>query len=100
MATTASDEERGVYRKYQVKRTDGSDKPGGKHQYCAYFVLDLKHDPFALAALTAYADACKKTHPELAADLYAVVETASSPTRLGPRDASEALSAALARGGV
>lgn len=59
----------GVYRKFDVRRTDGSDQPGGKHHGCEYFVLDVTHDPHAIAALTAYALACEKTHPLLAADL-------------------------------
>jgi len=60
-------DKRGVYRKYEIKRTS----PSKKHEDCDYFVLDLDHDPFALAALRAYAEACSETHPELAADLRA-----------------------------
>ena len=37
MATHDSD--RGIYRKFKVKRTDGSSKPGEKHARRAYFVL-------------------------------------------------------------
>jgi hypothetical protein len=59
----------GVYRKFDVRRTDGSDQPGGKHEGCEYFVLDVTHDPYAIPALTAYAKACEDTHPVLAADL-------------------------------
>lgn len=58
----------GLYNKFNVTRTDG---PGGKHDGCRYFVLDLNHDPFARAALIAYADACEGRCPELAADLRA-----------------------------
>lgn len=65
----------GVYRKFEVKRTDGSSEPGGKHENCAYFVLDLNHDPHALAALKAYASACRKTHPKLADDIEKIVAT-------------------------
>lgn len=68
---------RGIYRKYIVERTDGSSGPGGKHEHCRYFVLDLAHDPFALPALRAYAKACEKTHPILATDLRLIL--ASSP---------------------
>lgn len=64
-----TDEQRGIYRKYKVERTDGSSKPGGKHEQCAYFVLDLEHDEFARPALEAYAKACHATHPDLAADI-------------------------------
>lgn len=64
-----SDENRGLYRKYRIERTDGSSAPGGKHERCEYFVLDLVHDEFAFPALLAYADACAGKYPELAADL-------------------------------
>jgi hypothetical protein len=50
-----------VYRKYEVIRTDG--KP-----VVEAFVIELK-DPYAKAALSAYADACEATHPQLAADM-------------------------------
>ena len=29
---TKSNKEQGLFRKYDVRRTDGSDKPGGKHE--------------------------------------------------------------------
>lgn len=58
-----------IYRKYEVHRTDGSDEPGGKHEDCTLFVLDLTHDVYARSAALMYADACQKTHPVLAADL-------------------------------
>lgn len=61
----------GIYWKYHVDRTDGSSKPGGKHEHCEYFVLDWQHDPFAIPAARAYADACEKERPALAADLRA-----------------------------
>lgn len=60
----------GIYNKYKVERTDGSSEPGKKHEKCQYFVLDFAHDPFALPAILAYAQACRKTHPELAQDLF------------------------------
>lgn len=59
----------GIYRKFLVSRTDGSSRVGGKHETCAYFVLDWHHDPFAVPAALAYAKACEVTHPALAADL-------------------------------
>lgn len=59
----------GAYRKFDVRRTDGSDQLGGKHHGCEYFVLDVTHDPHAKAALQAYADACENTHMFLAADM-------------------------------
>lgn len=66
-----SDKGRGLYEKFHVTRNDGSDQPGGKHDGCEYFVLDLKHDPHAKPALRAYAESCKEDYPQLAADLKA-----------------------------
>lgn len=63
------DEQQGLFRKFDVRRTDGSSEPGGKHEGCEYFVLDLDHDPLARVALQAYADACDSTHPQLSQDL-------------------------------
>ena len=63
------DKTRGLYNKFSVTRTDGSSEPGGKHDGCHYFVLDLSHDPHAVAALRAYAQSCEKDYPLLAADL-------------------------------
>jgi|GEM_PF-3065583 len=60
---------KGLYQKFNVSRTDGTDAPAGKHHGCDYFVLDLTHDPFAIPAIAAYAAACEAKHPELAADL-------------------------------
>ena len=69
MNVDPKDAQRGLYRKYEVRRTDGSSEPGGKHEGCIYFVLDLDHDPHALPALEAYADSCEADYPELAKDL-------------------------------
>lgn len=63
------DKSRGIYHKFNVTRTDGTSAPGGKHDSCFYFVLDLDHDPHAKAALQAYADSCRAEYPRLAADL-------------------------------
>lgn len=60
----------GLYQKFHVRRADGTDAPGGKHAGAEYFVIDVKGDSFAAAALEAYADACKSSYPLLAADLY------------------------------
>lgn len=76
----------GLHRKYDVKRTDGSSASGGRHERCSYFVLDLEHDEFAVPALKAYAKACRKTHPDLAADIDTIIE--SVPVRCGCREAS------------
>ncbi|MDN7848086.1 hypothetical protein [Burkholderia seminalis] len=69
--TSKTNAEQGLYRKFDVRRIDGSHQPGGKHHDCEYFVLDITHDQHARAALRAYADACASTHPELSADLIA-----------------------------
>ena len=63
------DPNRGVYKKFEVTRTDGSSAEGGKHHGCRYFVLDLDHDPHARAAMEAYAKSVRKTHPKLYADI-------------------------------
>ena len=68
------DRKLGLYNKFEVKRADGSSEPGGKHERCQYFVLDLNHDEFALQALAAYANACRIIYPRLAEDLAALVE--------------------------
>jgi len=64
-----SNKSRGIYHKFVVTRTDGSSAPGGKHEACAYFVLDCDHDPHAKVALKAYADSCRAEYPQLARDL-------------------------------
>lgn len=68
------DSDRGLYDKFRVQRVDGADAPGGKHEGCEYFVLDVTHDPHAQAALMAYAQSCKLTHPKLSADLMARID--------------------------
>ena len=71
--------DREIHRKSVVTRTDGSSAPGGKHEDCAYFVLDLEHDEFAITALKAYAKACRKTQPKLASDIDHILESAVTP---------------------
>ena len=63
------DRTKGLYNKYKVIRRDGSTDPGGKHEDCEYFVLDLDHDPFAAVTLATYAMACREKYPQLAIDL-------------------------------
>ena len=60
---------RGLYQKFRVRREDGRDEVGEKHFGCEYFVLDLTHNPFAMAALFAYAKECESEFPQLAADI-------------------------------
>lgn len=67
------DKAMGIYDKYNVTRTDGSSGPGGKHEGCYYFVLDIDHDQFAIPALEAYAAACATDFPALASDLVRIV---------------------------
>jgi hypothetical protein len=62
-------EQQGMFRKFDVRRVDGSSQPGGKHFGCRYFVLDLNHDQHAPAAMRAYAAHCRATHPQLAAEI-------------------------------
>lgn len=70
--------DKGMYPKFKTpRRVDGRDTPGQKHDHCDYFILDITHDPYALPALTAYAQACQKTYPALAADLDGAVQLAS-----------------------
>ncbi len=68
------DTQRGLYRKFLVKRTDGQSEPGGKHEHCSYFVLDWTHDKHAGPALAAYADSCKDEYPALSVQLQAIAD--------------------------
>lgn len=63
------DKTRGLYEKFDVTRTDGKSEPGQKHYMCDYFVLDKIHDPFAVAAMIAYAQVCEAEYPLLAQDI-------------------------------
>lgn len=60
---------RRFHDKFTVTRNDGRDAPGEKHHNCTYFVLDLRHDPFAIPAIQAYIFACREERPDLAVDL-------------------------------
>lgn len=61
--------DKGLYGKFRVSRVDGRDRPGGDREDAGYFVLDYVHDPYARAALEAYADACEEEYPFLARDI-------------------------------
>lgn len=52
----------GLYRKFNVTRVDGKDKPGEKHHGCRYFVLDIDHDPHARQAIGAYVQSLNAHH--------------------------------------
>lgn len=69
----------GLHHKFNVTRTDGSSEPGGRHDGCFYFVLDTDHDPYARAALRAYAEACAQDLPELSEDLLRLLEKPLKP---------------------
>lgn len=79
---------RGIYAKFHIERADGSSAPGCKHEKCAYFVLDLEHDPFALPALRAYAEACAETHHGLAEDLRRIARAERADPACGCREAT------------
>lgn len=68
------DKTRGLYDKFLILRTDLEHLEGKKHHKCQYFVLDLTHDPYAIPALKAYAEACKSEYPLLAQDLSVLLE--------------------------
>jgi len=70
-----ADSSRGLYGKYHIERIDGSTQPGGKHENCQYFVLDLTHDKHALPALEAYALSCQDEYPLLAQDLMSLARS-------------------------
>lgn len=61
-------EQQGLFHKFHVERLDGD------HPDCTYFVLDVDCDPHAVAALKAYAESCRDTHPHLAEDLEQLLE--------------------------
>ena len=71
------DRGRGLYKKFlPPERVDGESAPGGNHDGCDYFILDLTHDDFAIPAMHAYALACAKTYPRLSEDLMQKVKEA------------------------
>lgn len=74
------DKTRGLFHKFNIERTDGTSGPGGKHDGCDYFVLDLTHDKHAPAAIRAYAGSCREEYPLLAADLDAKFPSSPLPS--------------------
>lgn len=70
-----------LYEKYTVRRTDRKDEPGGKHERCVLFVLDLTHDHAACLAALAYAGVVEGTSPGLASDLRQAVMRSPSGTK-------------------
>jgi len=67
--------EKGNPGKFVVRRYDGRDGPGEKHDGCQYFVLDLTHDVHARVAARAYAVSCEGDgYHLLAQELIALVD--------------------------
>jgi len=78
-------ENRGLYRKYSVKRRDGRDKKkGDRRRGAVYFVLDVVNDPFAVAALTNYRLECEGNCPLLANELFALEQELRAGRHDGP----------------
>ena len=75
-------DQRGLHNKYEVRRTDGRDQPGGDREGSFLFVLDATHDIFARQAIRAYAEACAQRSPQLAADLLAELTRVVTETGL------------------
>lgn len=67
----------GLYQKFDVSRTDPESE--ARHQGCRYFVLDVDHDPYAKAALRDYAYSCMAEHPDLADDLFTLIDEPRCP---------------------
>jgi hypothetical protein len=86
-----SDQDRGFYHKFIVRRVDETDGPGRKHEGCEYFVLDLTHDKHAPAALRTYAESCQDEYPMLAADLREKVGGWRPPAMQDREDGLEVL---------
>jgi len=64
----------GLYKKFEVYRTDGRDQPGGDRAGARYIVLDLTYDGHARAAALAYAAEVAAEYPQLAVEMRAFVE--------------------------
>lgn len=60
----------GLYRKFDVRRVDGRDAPGGDREGAEYIVLDLTYDEHARTAALAYASAIQPDYPNVAADIH------------------------------
>lgn len=70
----SDDTKRGLYQKYRVERIEDH---AGKHNDCPFFVLDIKHDRFARAALITYACVCRAEYPALADDIEKLIRDTS-----------------------
>ncbi len=63
-----------LQQKYYVERIDGRDRADGDRVDSKYFVLDYVHDPYSVAALEAYAQACYRDFPNLSEEMRALVQ--------------------------
>lgn len=58
-------EQRGLYGKYEIRKTNGEELD----PKAVYFVLRIDTDPYARVALRTYIETCRAENPELAEDL-------------------------------
>lgn len=71
----------GLIEKYHVQRAND---PLGKHSDCRFFVLDPRHDPLAIDALLAYAQAASRAgYHALAHDLREWAKREDAPSKKG-----------------
>lgn len=73
MQKTDSTQPPGLYRKFEVHRTDGRDQPGGDRHGAQYFVLDLTYCPYARRAASVYADNIAGQYPQVADEMRAML---------------------------
>jgi hypothetical protein len=69
---------RKLYRKYEIKKTNGEPVD----QNAQYFVLRIDTDPAARAALLTYAEEISNEEPEFATQLRAWVAKQIKPTQM------------------
>lgn len=77
-------ENAGLYQKFEVRRRDGRDGPGGDREGAAYFTLDVVNDPHAVPALRAYAASCAADLPDLSRELSELADELAAGTVNGP----------------
>jgi hypothetical protein len=87
-------EDGSINGKYLVERSDGHHHPNAR-----YFVLNYASDPYARAAMLAYAEACADTHPRLSQDIRSVVDYHESRDAERRRDPSKPVRGTQASGG-
>lgn len=71
--------------KFIVRRRDGTDATGGKHNGCQYFVLDITHDQHAIPALRAYSSSARNDGYKLLADDLDAMAVAAPPSTVAPQ---------------